>query len=458
MENIKYDKINLENIKTNEEKKNSLSFKKLARLIAFSSLFLFSNFSARSQNETQTNICPRGSKPYFFSINSPSECKGERSGKICFECRNINGKVTNISFENQREKVEIVLKSTKTKMGDNFTKKEIENAKKKIKKWNKKDLEKLIIRLNGNLTEEEKNIFRGALEHWPVLKHHSIRLKIDPRITFIVAVAESRFINIVGKSGEKSPMQIMPDTAVLMYNLYGRHDPYFIELKKMGIDWRKDNDALMILALYYLRDGLKSVNVLGKPIEKISAEEILLIYHFYNRGHNNFITDNWWQGENLATCTKKYLHLYPIVDDFVKRFASTSYSKEKVIENKIPKKQMSNATVTKKLSQNDVKKTTEKKKLDKNLKHSEQNKNVLMQSKKTDIKTEEIMKKNEEKNKEANNTVEKNHEKYIPETNTNQQLGQYPQNLDKLKIELEEIRKELEKLKKYYEKKNENVQ
>jgi len=463
-----------------KEEKNPSSFVRLFRRFAgialTSSILLFSSVNARAQDEEQSSICSRGSSPYFFSINSPSECKGEtnETKTICLECRDRKGRVTNISFERQQEKVKEAVNTSSTEIGNNFTKKEIEIGKKAVKKWDKKELENLIIRLNGNLTDDERAIFRGALEHWPVLKYHSLRLNIDPRVTFIVAVAETRFINKIGSSGEKSPMQIMPETAVLMYNLYGKKDPYFIELKRKGVDWRKDTDALMVLALYYLRDGLRSVNVLGKTIEEMSAEEILLIYHFYNRGHNNYVTDNWWQGDNLATCTKKYLRLYPMVDDFVKDFIERSSLVDKSMKNKgeekIPKLHISTSTFTKIVSQNNksdevVKK--DNKNAEQKTREAKQVKEIKeVKEKKNDVKTEPIMTKKElsnyvksevkrieqengnKKEEEKNKKTKKNTKNEVKNERKNDQVSQ--DKIDKLRNDLEEIQKQLEKLKQYY--------
>jgi hypothetical protein len=485
-----------------KEEKNHLSsvsiFRRFAGIALTSSILLFSSINARTQDEEQHSMCPRGSSPYFFSINTPSECKGEtnKTKTICFECRDRKGRVTNISFERQQEKVKEAINTSSTEIGNNFTKYEIEIGKKAVKKWDKKELENLIIRLNGNLTDDERTIFRGALEHWPTLKYHSLRLNIDPRVTFIVTVAETRFINKIGSSGEKSPMQIMPETAVLMYNLYGKKDPYFIELKKKGVDWRKDTDALMVLALYYLRDGLRSVNALGKRFEEMSAEEILLVYHFYNRGHNNYVTDNWWQGDNLATCTKKYLRLYPMVDDFVKDFIVRSSLADKSIENKteekIPKLHKFTSTFTKIVSQNNksnVVVKSDNKNVEQKTREAKQTKEIKeVKEKKNDVKTEPIMtkkelsnyvksevkrieqekgnKKEEEKNKKTkkdtkdpNNEIKnerKNentkqtheHTKQTQETDAKQQVSQ--DKIDKLREQLEEIRQQLEKLKQHY--------
>jgi hypothetical protein len=483
-----------------KEEKNHLSsvniFRRFAGIVLTSSILLFSRVNASAQDDEQPNMCPRGSSPYFFSINKPSECKGEtnKTKTMCFECRDRKGRVANISFEKQQEKVKEAINTSSTEIGNNFTKHEIEIGKKAVKKWDKKELEKLIVRLNGNLTDDERTIFRGALEHWPTLKYHSLRLNIDPRVTFIVAVAETRFINKIGSSGEKSPMQIMPETAVLMYNLYGKKDPYFIELKKKGVDWRKDTDALMVLALYYLRDGLRSVNALGKTIEEMSAEEILLIYHFYNRGHNNYVTDNWWQGDNLATCTKKYLRLYPMVDDFVKDFIVRSSLVDKSMKNKgeekIPKLHISTSTFTKIVSQNNKSDEVVKK----NNKNAEQKTSEAKQTKeikevkekKNDVKTEPIMKKkeltkyvkseierieqekekeeknkktkkdskdtnNEVKNERKNEDTKQKHEDTKQTQETDAKQGQVSQDkIDKLREQLEEIRRQLEKLKQHY--------
>jgi len=473
-------------------------FRKFAGISLTSSILLFSSVNARAQDEEQSSICPRGSRLYIFSINNQNECKGEtnETKTICSECRDRKGRITNTSFEQQKEKVKQAVNTSSTEIGNNFTKKEIDIGKKAVKKWNKKELENLIIRLNGNLSDDERKIFRGALEHWPTLKYHSLRLNIDPRVTFIVAVAETRFINKIGSSGEKSPMQIMPETAVLMYNLYGKKDPYFIELKRKGVDWRKDTDALMVLALYYLRDGLRSVNVLGKTIEEMSAEEILLIYHFYNRGHNNYVTDNWWQGDNLATCTNKYLGLYPRVDEFVKDFIERSSLADKSMKNKteekIPKLHISTSTFTKIVSQNNKSDEVVKK----DNKNAEQNTSEAKQvkeikeakGKKNDVKTEPIMTKNElvnyvkseierieqekgnkkeEKNKKTkkntkevkneikNEDTKQKHEDTKQTQETDAKQDQVSQDkIDKLRNDLKEIQKQLEKLKKQYGEQN----
>jgi hypothetical protein len=297
----------------------------------FFGMLLISTFLSTPLS-AENRICPENSKPYFFNLQNQDQkgCRGERKGNLCFECRTKDGTVLNLSFESQKKKIEGV-KGNIANIGKSFTLKEIENIKNLIKEWDENELEKLIVLLNGNLNDEERSIFRGALEHWPVLKYHSIRLNIDPRITYLVALAENRFINKVGKSGELSPMQILPETAILMYNLYGKSDPYFIDLNKKEINWKEDVDALMILALYYLREGLKSVNAIGKSVEKMNAEDILLVYHFYNKGHNDYEPTGWWQGNNFATCATKYLKYYPRIDKFVEDFIK----KQKYLKKKI---------------------------------------------------------------------------------------------------------------------------
>ncbi len=80
----------------------------------------------------------------------------------------------------------------------------------------------------------------------------------------------------------------------------------------------------MILALYYLRDGISTVASVDARIEELSAESLLMVYHFYNRGHNNYMVENWWQGDNFATCVSKYLRLYPEVEGFIEKFMQAS--------------------------------------------------------------------------------------------------------------------------------------
>ncbi|MCX8202630.1 MAG: hypothetical protein N3G74_02400 [Candidatus Micrarchaeota archaeon] len=297
-----------------------------SKLLVSASIFIASASLAISNSE----ICPKNSHPYFFSLQPGQKCRGERLKNSCFECRTKDGRAVNITIQNMQEKVEDGMKFNPD-IGRKYSSDTVKKIKSNLKKWDKDRLEDLIKKLNGNLNEEERVIFRGALEHWPDIKYHSMRLGIDPRIAYLVAVAESRFVQKIGKSGERSPMQIMPKTMALMFNRYGKHDKYIRNMMKEGKDWRKDVTAQVILALYYLRDGISTVAPANTKLEQLSAEELLMIYHFYNRGHNNYVVDNWWQGDNFATCVNKYLKLYLEIENFINEFIKMNEESNSII-------------------------------------------------------------------------------------------------------------------------------
>lgn len=317
-----------EKIRVEENKTNSSVKRSRMHVFSFSLLLSASIFvsSPRILNADYNagEVCPKGSRWFAFSLQPGEVCRGEKFGNLCSECRTNDGRVIISSKEEMKNKVESAISTTNPSVGKKFTKNDLNEIKKKLKKWDKQNLEKLIKKLNGNLDEDERTIFRGALEHWPEIKYHAMRLGIDPRIAYLVAVAESRFVQKIGKSGERSPMQIMPGTMALMFNRYGKHDAYIKETIKEGKDWRKSATAQMILALYYLRDGISTVASVDARIEELSAESLLMVYHFYNRGHNNYMVENWWQGDNFATCVSKYLRLYPEVEGFIEKFMQAS--------------------------------------------------------------------------------------------------------------------------------------
>ncbi|MEM3770739.1 MAG: hypothetical protein QXW80_00205 [Candidatus Micrarchaeia archaeon] len=303
--------------KTNQNKNSSIIWGSLL----LSASLIFSSPRIGSADYDKADFCPKGSRLYLFNLQPGETCKGEKFGKnLCSECRTEDGRVLNTSIENMQKKVEEGINSANSDEGKRYTSKEVKIIKETLRKWNKEELENLIKKLNGNLDEEERTIFRGALEHWPDIKYHAMRLGIDPRIAYLVAVAESRFVQKIGKSGELSPMQVMPDTMILMFNKYGRNDEYIKGLINKRKDWRKDTTAQIILALYYLRDGISTVAPMDSKIERLNAKDLLKIYHFYNRGHNKYIVNNWWQGDNFATCVSKYLRLYPEVEKFIDDF------------------------------------------------------------------------------------------------------------------------------------------
>ncbi|MEM3369720.1 MAG: hypothetical protein QXE90_02605 [Candidatus Micrarchaeia archaeon] len=313
---------------TNQGKKSTIIW---SSLLLSASLIISSPKIANADYEAP-EVCPKGSGLYLFTLQPGETCRGEKFGKnLCSECRTKDGRVLNTPIESMQKKVEAGINSSDSDEGKRYTSKEVKAIKETLRRWNKEELENLIKKLNGNLDDEERTIFRGALEHWPDIKYHAMRLSIDPRITYLVAVAESRFVQKIGKSGELSPMQIMPDTMALMFNRYGRNDEYIKGLVNKRKDWRKDTTAQIILALYYLRDGISTVAPIDAKIERLNAEDLLMIYHFYNRGHNKYIVNNWWQGDNFATCVSKYLRLYPEVEKFIDDFIRVNKESDSII-------------------------------------------------------------------------------------------------------------------------------
>ncbi|MCS7109415.1 MAG: lytic transglycosylase domain-containing protein [Candidatus Micrarchaeota archaeon] len=316
-----------------ENNKISRTFAIFKRLLISSSLILMPYTLESIEHKWP---CPKNTRPTFFGLRAGEVCRGERTGDSCFECRKVDPEefvYNNFKLEKLVEKVENG-KENNVSIGKKYTPEESERIKNELKKWSNTELEMLIKELNGNLTEEERKIFRGALEHWPEIKFHAMRLKIDPRIAYLVAIAESRFIQKIGKAGEVSPMQILPSTMNLMYRMYGKDDPYI----GANRNWRYDTTSQIILALYYLRDGIRTVASDGAMIENISPLDLLLVYHFYNKGHNKFIIPDWWQGENFANCVEKYLPLYPKIEKFIKEFLKRTDGEE----NNVKKPQKTN--------------------------------------------------------------------------------------------------------------------
>ncbi|MEM3408470.1 MAG: hypothetical protein QXT40_03055 [Candidatus Micrarchaeia archaeon] len=314
--------------KSNQSKNSSIIWSSLF----LSASLIFSSPRMGNADYDKADFCPKGSRLYLFTLQPGETCKGEKFGKnFCSECRTKDGRVLNTPIESMQKKVEKGINSSNSDEGKRYTSKEVKIIKETLRRWNKEELENLIKKLNGNLNDEERTIFRGALEHWPDIKYHAMRLGIDPRIAYLVAVAESRFVKKIGKSGELSPMQVMPDTMALMFNKYGRSDEYINKLINERKDWRKDTTAQIILALYYLRDGISTVAPTDAKIERLKAEDLLMIYHFYNRGHNKYIVNNWWQGDNFATCVSKYLRLYPEIEKFIDDFIRVNKESDSII-------------------------------------------------------------------------------------------------------------------------------
>lgn len=439
----------------------SRSFKEQKRPAStvFASLLLSVSFlfSPQVNAQSEKGICPKGSSLYSFTLEPGQKCRGEKYGNICAECRTPSGYAINTSIENMQEKIDSGLKNSNVKgIGKKFDYKDIHIIKEKLKKWDKNELEKLIKKLNGNLSDEERKIFMGALEHWPEIKYHSMRLGIDPRIPYLVAIAESRMVQKKGNSGEVSPMQIMPSTMVLMYNMYGKNDPYIIDLKKQGQDWRKDKTAQIVLALYYLRDGISTVAKPDTRIERISPQNLLMIYHFYNRGQNNYFVDNWWQGDNFATSTEKYLKLYLEIEKFIDEFMKRDESYKSMIkETKLISQTHNISNAHKKQAQSSQSSSLE-------AKSNEIKKSDIKQPKAEGImkkgaesdhnkkqKTIQANDKKESEKAKTNKTADEN-DKDKKDKNTKEIENDYDQQLKLIKETIERIDKrikELEKLK-----------
>jgi hypothetical protein len=273
-----------------------------------------------------------------YSVGEGETCPGQKfGGNICVvDCarRSVRNPVT-------LEKLEKTLQQAhKPKRGKNYTVSEVRAARHYLSEWKESDVSNLIKKLNGNLSEDEKKIFAGSLKYWLLIKYHSYRLNIDPRISFLIAVTESKLKQESGSSGEVGVMQIMRGTATEVYNAYHAKDPV---LRNAGKDWRKDKDVMVVLALYYLRDMLYEVGV--APSAFPTDQQLIYLYMKYNGGNkilkngeiNEERLQRWWQGSNLAVCAKKYMKLYPLVENFVDQFIAmhkTMEQKKAVLASK----------------------------------------------------------------------------------------------------------------------------
>jgi len=286
----------------------------LAAAIAFNSISL----PARALAE---DICGGHTGFYSFSISEGENCPGEKFGKKLCSVDCSKKRVKNpVTLEKLKKAIQ---QAYKPKRGKTYTVSEIRAARRYLSEWKKSDVLKLVKKLNGNLSEDEKKIFPGGLKYWPLIKYYSDLLDIDPTTPFLFALIESGLIQEKGKSGEIGVMQIMPGTAMEVYKIYGMKDPV---IRKAGKNWRKDKDVMIILALYHLRGILDDLGVDRGSLP--TDEQKAKAYMVYNAGSqilkngeiNQEKLSRWWQGNNLANGAKKYMRLYPLIENFVDHF------------------------------------------------------------------------------------------------------------------------------------------
>lgn len=230
-------------------------------------------------------------------------------------------RTTSMTAEQLQETIRRARRST-PKIGKTYSPEEVQKMQELMKNWSDKDIENLAVILYPELTDEEMKILIGAAKKctWDFINSHAARIGLDSMIALTVVIAESRLWQESGDSGKaKTPMQILSDptdpkndTAGLMYGRYGKDDPF---IKALGDNWRNDRNALMILALYYLRDAVKEAGCEGIPFEKLTAKQLIAIYHSYNKGHK-YNGETTEQQGNFAK-SMKYLKLYPKMEAFL---------------------------------------------------------------------------------------------------------------------------------------------
>lgn len=230
-------------------------------------------------------------------------------------------RMDSLTAEKLQEKVSQARRNI-PEIGTVYLPEEVRQMQELMKTWSDTEIMEIAKGFDPKLSDEETKILAGAARKWTwhFLKSHSTSIGLDPRLVFTVVVAESRLWHESGDSGKaKTPMQIISDptdpdntTAGLMYRLFGKDDPFIKELEN---NWRNDRNALMKLALYYLREAVKEADCKGIPFEKLTAKQLLAIYHFYNKGHK-YNGETTRQQRNFANAMY-YLKLYPRMEAFL---------------------------------------------------------------------------------------------------------------------------------------------
>lgn len=204
------------------------------------------------------------------------------------------------------------------------TKEELENIQKQFSTISESEIKNVVANYYPGINDEDKKLFIGAARRatWPFLKFHAAIRGLDPRIVYIIAAAESMMYQESGDSGKsKTPMQILSvpgdknyDTAGKVYQKY-KDDPYLANFPK-----ERTREQLMICAIYFIIDSMKAVGIdPTTPLERLTAKQLLDIYHHYNKGdseRNDIVTP---QLVNFANRMEK-LRFYEDVETFVKLF------------------------------------------------------------------------------------------------------------------------------------------
>ena len=269
------------------------------------------NFTALPAHSLAEDICSGQTGFYSFTLPDGDKCPGERFGKLCsVDC----------SKKIKRERLERKLnKAPKPKLGRIYSYSE---ATQLSAAWDGEKIEKLIIEMDGKLNNDEKNIIRGALRGvrkaataqtkenpatWPKVKYYASDIGVDPRLVYLTFITESRWVQVKGRSGERSIAQLMPSTAMELIKRLGKNAKHYDHSKK----WHEGDNPL-ILSIYYLRDAVKAVGCKGIPFDQLSAQHLLYIYHFYNKGTTDY--EPTWQQSNFANSAMNLMWTYKFVE------------------------------------------------------------------------------------------------------------------------------------------------
>lgn len=253
--------------------------------------------AAMAASSSAESICHGRTEYISFTLAYGEKCLGERFGTLCsVDCSKKHVK---------REKLESKLrKAPKPKIGKVYSYSE---AKQLSIEWNDEKIEKLIVEMDGKLNNDERHVIRGALKKWPMVKFYAHNIGVDPRLVYLTFITESRWMQVKGSSGEKSEAQLMPSTAMSSDLKEGRHSKYYDRSKK----WY-EGDNPTILAIYYLREAVRAVGCEGIPFDELSAQQLLYIYHFYNKGTTNY--EPTWQQSNFANSAMNLMWTYKFVE------------------------------------------------------------------------------------------------------------------------------------------------
>ncbi|VVB73689.1 Uncharacterised protein [uncultured archaeon] len=281
----------------------------LAAAMAISSI---GGFAAK--DVAAEDFCSGKSGFYSFSVSEGEACPGERFGKrICsVDCSKTAAK-RRVSKERLERKLN---RAPKPKIGRIYSYSE---AKKLSASWNDEKIEKLIIEMDGKLNSDERHVIRGALKKWPMVKFYSKQIGVDPRLVYLTFITESRWVQAKGHSGEKSIAQLMPGTAAELLKAYGGKDKYYDRSKK----WHEGDNPL-ILSIYYLRDAVSATGCEDIPFDQLTAQQLLYIYHFYNKGTTNY--EPTWQQSNFANSAMNLMWTYKFVENQHAISSSTLYA------------------------------------------------------------------------------------------------------------------------------------